>query len=132
GELVRHLNQHPLDADSREQLAVIYADHYHRLDLAAGELNQLAETPGHPAKSVAHWLNLLADLQIRGGADYETISPTLKKIVDRFPGTAVAELALSRLNHLRLELKGQQETPGVKLGVYEQNIGLKHKSGSSH
>jgi hypothetical protein len=26
---------------------------------------------------------------------------------------------------LKIELKGQQETPGIKLGVYEQNIGLK-------
>ncbi len=44
---------------------------------------------------------------------------------------AVAELAQSRLNHLRLEIKGQQEeTPGTKLGVYEQNIGLKY--GSPH
>lgn len=130
GELVSHLNQHPLDTEAREQLAVIYANHYHRLDLAAGELNQLAETPGHPAKSVAHWLNLLADLQIRGGADFDAVGPTLKKITDRFPGTAVAEMAQSRLNHLKLELKGQQETPGVKLGVYEQNIGLKY--GSPH
>src|SRR6185437_4107317 len=29
-ELVRHLHAHPLDAESREKLAVIYADHYNR------------------------------------------------------------------------------------------------------
>jgi len=29
---------------------------------------------------------------------------------------------------LKLELKGQQKTPGVQLGVYEQNIGLKYGS----
>ena len=36
--------------------------------------------------------------------------------------------AQSRLNHLRLEPKGQKETPDIKPGVYEQNIGLKHGS----
>jgi hypothetical protein len=40
----------------------------------------------------------------------------------------VAQSAQSRINHLNLELKGRQkaETPNVKLGVYEQNIGLKY------
>ena len=76
---------------------------------------------------MAHWLNLLADLQIRSGADYDTVRPTLEKIIEHFPGVAVAELAQSRLNVLKLEIKGQQEeSPGKKLGVYEQNIGLKY------
>ena len=128
GELVKHLAQHPLDTEAREKLAVIYANHYHRLDLAAGELNQLAEMPGHPPRSVAHWLNLLADLQVHGGADYDTVRPTLERIATRFPGSAAAELARSRLAHLKLEIKGQKETPGIKPGVYEQNIGLKYGS----
>jgi hypothetical protein len=122
---VKHLEQHPLDTEVREKLAVIYADHYKRLDLATLELNQLIEEPNQPTRHVAHWLNLLADLQIRLGADYETVRPTLEKIMERFPDLAVAEMARTRLDRLKLELKGQKETPGVKLGVYEQNIGLK-------
>jgi len=125
---VKHLEQHPLDTEVREKLAVIYADHYKRLDLATLELNQLIEQPNQPIKHVAHWLNLLADLQIRLGADYETVRPTLGKIVERFPGLSVAEMARTRLDRLKFELRGQQETPGVKLGVYEQNIGLKYGS----
>lgn len=125
---VKHLEQHPLDAEAREKLAVIYADHYHRLDLAAGELNQLIQIPEQPPKHVAHWLNLLADLQVRSGADYDTVRATLERIIERFPGSVVAERAQSRLNHLRLELKGQKETPDIKPGVYEQNIGLKGRS----
>jgi hypothetical protein len=77
---------------------------------------------------VAHWLNLLADLQIRLGADYETVRLTLGKIIERFPDLAVAEMAQTRLGRLKFELNGQKETPGVKLGVYEQNIGLKRGS----
>jgi hypothetical protein len=56
------------------------------------------------------------------------VRPTLEKIIEHFPGMAVAELAQSRLNCLKLEIKGKKETPDVKLGVYEQNIGLKYGS----
>ena len=128
-DYVKHLEQHPLDTEAREKLAIVYAAHYKRLDLATSELAQLINQPNQPSKQVAHWLNLLADLQIRSGADYETVRPTLEKIIEHFPGLAVAELAQSRLNVLKLEIKGQkEETPGVKLGVYEQNIGLKSRS----
>jgi hypothetical protein len=124
-DFVKHLERHPQDTDAREKLAVIYARHYKRPDLASLELEQLINEPEQPAKRVAHWLNLLADLQINGGADYCTVRDTLLKIVERFPGSAVAEIAQSRLSRVKLEIKGKEETPGKKLGVYEQNIGLK-------
>ena len=128
---VKHLEQHPLDTEAREKLAILYAAHYKRLDLATNELAQLINEPNQPPKHVAHWLNLLADLQIRSGANYETVRPILEKIIEGFPNMAVAELARTRLAHLKLEIKGQkEETPGTKLGVYEQNIGLKY--GSRH
>jgi tetratricopeptide (TPR) repeat protein len=127
-DYVKHLAQHPLDTEVREKLAIVYADHYQRLDLATGELEQLIEEPNQRSKRVAHWLNLLADLQIRHGADYDTVRGTLEKIVERFPDLAVAEMARTRLGRLKIELKGHKETPDVKLGVYEQNIGLKYGS----
>ncbi|HEX3856891.1 MAG TPA: tetratricopeptide repeat protein [Verrucomicrobiae bacterium] len=127
-DLVKHLEQYPLDTEAREKLAIIYARHYKRLDLATLELAQLINEPNHPVKRVAHWLNLLADLQVHGGADYETVRETLQKIVERFPGLPVASLARSRLGRLKFEIKGQKKTPGKQLGVYEQNIGLKYGS----
>ena len=127
-DYVKHLAQHPLDTEVREKLAIVYADHYQRLDLATGELEQMIEEPNQPTKRVAHWLNLLADLQIRHGADYDIVRGTLEKIVERFSDLAVAEMARTRLGHLKTELKGHQATPDVKLGVYEQNIGLKYGS----
>jgi tetratricopeptide (TPR) repeat protein len=126
GDYVKHLAQHPLDTEVREKLAIIYADNYQRLDMAAGELEQLIEEPNQPPKRVAHWLNLLADLQIRHGADYDTVRGTLEKIVERFPDLAAAEMARTRLGRLKLEVKAHQATPNVKLGAYEQNIGLKY------
>jgi tetratricopeptide (TPR) repeat protein len=122
---VKHLEQHPLDTEVREKLAILYAQHFKRLDLATMELAQLINEPNQSPKRVAHWLNLLADLQIHGGADYETVRATLEKIVAQFPDLPVAAIARSRLGRLKIELKGQQETASVKLGVYEQNIGLK-------
>ncbi len=125
-DYVKHLEQHPQDKEAREKLAIIYARHYQRLDLATQELEQLINEPDQQTKHVAHWLNLLADLQIAGGADYDTVRATLGKIAERFPGLAAGDIAQSRLGRLKLEIKGKQETPGVKLGVYEQNIGLKY------
>jgi len=125
-DFVKQLEQHPLDTEAREKLAILYATHYHRLDLAAQELKQLAGQPDQPARHVAHWLNLLADLQIRAGADYDTVRPTLEKIIESFPDLPAAELARSRLNHLKLEIKGQAAaSENKKLGTYEQDIGLK-------
>jgi tetratricopeptide (TPR) repeat protein len=127
-DFVKHLELHPDDTEAREKLAIIYARHYQRLDLATLELKQLIEQPKQPAKRVAHWLNLLADLQINGGVDYEIVRATLEKIVEQFPDMAVAEMARNRLGRLKFELKGKKATPNVKLGVYEQNIGLKYGS----
>ena len=125
-DYVKHLAQHPQDTDAREKLAVIYAEHYRRLDMATLELNQLIDTPNQPPKRVAHWLNLLANLQFKCGADCDTVRGTLEQIVERFPGHPVAEIAQSRLSRLNLEFKGKEEAAGKQLGVYEQDIGLKY------
>jgi tetratricopeptide (TPR) repeat protein len=125
-EYVKHLGRHPLDTDAREKLALIYAGHYQRLDLAADQLEQMIQQPNQPGRLVVHWLNLLADLQVRSGADYATVKQTLERIIDREPTLAAAEIARSRLARLKLELKANQTKDSVKMGAYEQNIGLKH------
>jgi len=129
-DYVKHLELHPLDTEAREKLAVIYADHFERLDMAAEQLEQLITHPNQPAKRVAHWLNLLADLQLKHGANYDAIRATLQRIMEMFPHTALAELASSRIVYLRLELKGKEKSQAVKLGSYEDDVGL--KGGSPH
>ena len=124
-EYVSQLEKHPLDTEAREKLALIYADHYGRLDLAADQLEQLISAPNQPARRVVHWLNFLADLQVRHGAGYETVRQTLMRIIERFPGAAAAQTAQNRLDHLRLELKVQQKSQTVRLGSYEKDAGLK-------
>jgi tetratricopeptide (TPR) repeat protein len=125
---VKHLEQHPHDSEVREKLAVIYARDFQRLDLATLELAQLINEPRHSAKQIAGWLNQLANFQVELGADTETVMATLGKIVEQFPDLPVADLARRRLERVKLEIKGQQKMTGVKLGVYEQNIGLKYGS----
>jgi tetratricopeptide (TPR) repeat protein len=124
-EYVKHLEIHPLDTHAREQLAMLYADHYHRLDLALAELEQLVQQPKQPPKQVVRWLNLMADLQIKEGADYDQVQPTLQRIVDQFPELAAAENTRRRLDALKLELKAKSTGRQVRLGIYEQNLGLK-------
>jgi TolA-binding protein len=126
-ELVSHLQVHPLDAEARERLAIIYADHYNRLDLAADQLDQLIAHPNQPQKRVVQWVNKLADLQIRHGANYDTVRATLQRIIDLYPGSPPAEVAASRIALVKLELKGQEKITDVKMGTYEQDIGLKMK-----
>jgi tetratricopeptide (TPR) repeat protein len=126
---VKQLAQHPHDAEVREKLATIYARDFKRLDLAAIELEQLINEPRHSPKQIAHWLNLLASFQVELGADVATVTATLERIVERFSDSAAAEVASRRLARINLEFHGKKEkTPGVKLGVYEQNIGLKYGS----
>lgn len=130
-EYVAHLEQHPLDTDARERLAILYADHYQRLDLATDQLEQMAATENQPHKLIVRWLNLLADLQVRHGADYETVKNTLQRIIDLDPDLAAAETARKRMALLKLEIKGKAQNQSVRLGTYEQNLGLKGVRGSS-
>jgi tetratricopeptide (TPR) repeat protein len=124
-EYVQHLQQHPLDTDVRERLAVLYADHYQRLDLATDQLEQMISLPNQQGRLIVRWLNQLADLQVRNGVDYETIKKTLERIIELDPNLAAAETARKRIALLKLELKAKQDKQAVKLGTYEQNIGLK-------
>jgi outer membrane protein assembly factor BamD (BamD/ComL family) len=126
--LVKHLEAHPLDNESREQLALTYADHYKRLDLAADQLEQLIGAPNQQPKHVVRWLNLLADLQVRLGGDQEKTRATLQRIIELYPNSAAAEGAIKRVAYLKLEQNSQQKSQAIKLGNYDQNIGLQGKT----
>jgi hypothetical protein len=127
-DYVNHLRQHPLDAEVREKLAMIYANHYQRLDMALDQLEQLVQQPNSPAKSVVKWLNLMADLKMQHNAGFERVQETLQRIINLYPGQPAADNARRRLDILRLELKAKEGSRVVKLGTYEQNIGLKGRA----
>jgi len=64
-------------------------------------------------------------LQTRHGANYETVRATLERIIEKFPTIAAAEQARTRIDLLALSFKTKAGRPGIKMGTYEQNIGLK-------
>lgn len=123
--LVAHLADYPLDADAREELAGIYAKHYQRIDLAADQFEELILSPGTSQKQIARWLNMLADWHILLRSERAAIVEVLHRIVELFPGTAVAANAKSRIAYLENELRKNKTSQAVKLGSYEGNIGLK-------
>jgi hypothetical protein len=122
---IKRLDEFPADNEARERLAVLYAEHYQRLDLAEQQLEQLVAVPNQPPRQVVHWLNLIADLQVKVGGDVERARQTLQRIPEIFPKSAYAENALNRIAYLNLEAKGQQKSQAVKLGSYEKYLGLK-------
>ena len=129
-KLVEHLERFPADMEARERLALLYAEHYQRLDLAADQIEQIIAQPGQPMKNVAHCLNLLADIHVKHAADYDSARVALDRIIELYPKFAVAENARQRIAHLRLELKAHENKEAVKIGDYEQNIGLKRFRGT--
>jgi tetratricopeptide (TPR) repeat protein len=122
--LVRHLEEHPGDSEARERLALIYADHYQRLDLATDQLEELILQPNAPVRQIVHWLNLLADIRIKYAGDLTGARDALQRIVDLFSRSAAAETARSRIAHLPLELRARQKSQALRMGSYESNVGL--------
>ena len=123
--LVRHLQAHPADVEAREQLAEIYAHHYQRTDLAIDQLEQLIASPGATQKEIVHWLNTRVDFHRDIDQNEAAARTTLERIMTLFPGSAAAGLAESRLMHLTGEFRKNRKSQVLKLGSYEDNVGLK-------
>jgi hypothetical protein len=113
--LRRHLITHPQDHEARERLALIYADDLGHRRWAVSEIETLLAQPHAPPKSVARWLHLLADVHIRNAGDEDGARAALARIIQSFPGTALAANAQSRLDHLKLELRARSTTSRLGL-----------------
>ncbi len=124
-ELATHLHSHPHDNHAREQLAMIYAEHFHRVDLAAEQLEELIAQPEQPAKHVAQWLHLLAFFHVKHGENLALADAALVRIQELFPGTLYAEQAAQRRARLKNESHGNEKTEVLHLGAYEKDLGLK-------
>jgi hypothetical protein len=127
--LVSQLEKHPADVESREKLAMLYADAAARPDLAVDQLEQLISLRVESARHVSRWLNLLATVHAHFANDVPAAEEALRRIIDRFPNTAMANEAVTRLASIALEAKGNQQTAAKTLGAYEKQIGLKKSYG---
>lgn len=123
--LTAHLAEHPLDAEARERLAMLYADELGAPERAVPELEILIGQPARPPRLVARWLHLLADVQLHRLGNVEAARTALERIAQRFPGTALAENAQHRLDCLSVELAGKKTSRTLRLGSYEDDLGLK-------
>jgi len=128
--LVRHLEQFPDDWTALEQLADIYERKWNRRDLATDVWEKLIQLTTATPRQTAQWLNLLADLQLRSPNGAGAARLTLERIGQRFPGTPWAEQAESRIRLLGLDQRAKAAPRVIRLGTYEQNIGLKRGDAS--
>lgn len=126
-EYVKQLELHPHDNDAREQLALIYAREFGRLDLARDQLKQLINYTHQNVRDVERWLNLLATLEIELAQDVDEARKALQRIVELFPDTAAAAQANYRMTRLATEVQEKEKSQGLKLGSYERYLGLKKR-----
>ncbi|MCX8107685.1 MAG: hypothetical protein N3G20_02660, partial [Verrucomicrobiae bacterium] len=114
-ELVAQLEKYPRDNQTREELAILYAEGFSRVDLAAEQLEQLISQEHVPPKQIVRWLNLLADLQIRHSGDLQAARGTLERIVNLFPNSPAAGQAQRKIKTLSLALRGRHNPSSVSL-----------------
>jgi len=108
-ELLAQLEAHPLDTEARQRLALVYAEGLERPEWAVCEIERLIAQPSQSSRQIARWLHLLADVHIRCSHDEEAARAALTRILQAYPDSAVAANAQSRLDVLKLEVRGQRK-----------------------
>ncbi|HTH48801.1 MAG TPA: tetratricopeptide repeat protein [Candidatus Limnocylindria bacterium] len=123
--LLAHLEQFPDDWEAREKLARLYLDHWRRPDLAADQFERLINQPAAPTRQVVNWLNDLADVLLNSPEGVPAARLALERIGQKYPGSQWEAQARSRISLLGLDQRAKSLPKTLKLGNYEQNIGLK-------
>jgi tetratricopeptide (TPR) repeat protein len=123
--LQQQLQVHPLDAEARERLAMLYADELGEPEQAVVELEILIGQPARPPRMTARWLNLLADVYLHRVGDVDAGRAALRRITLKFPESGLAENAQHRIDCLSVETAGKKTSRTIKLGSYEDDLGLK-------
>jgi hypothetical protein len=111
--------------EAREQLAKIYADHYQRIDLAADQIEALIASPGAAPRDMVRWLNMLVDFHVQIDQDHAACAAALQRVIELAPKSAAAEQARTRMAYIETEMRKNRKSQALKLGSYDENIGLK-------
>jgi hypothetical protein len=93
-------------------------------------LERLINQPGASPRQVAHWLGDLAEVQMKSPDGLHMARLSLERIGQKFPGSQWAEQAQMRIHMLGLDQRAKSTPKTLKLGSYEQNIGLKRGDSS--
>lgn len=107
--LVRWLADHPNDTEAREQLGSAYAELDGLPDRGVAQLEWLILQPNATPRQLEAWYHKMADLRVRYGGDAEGARDALQRLMEAVPGTAVSAKAQSRLDHLKLEVRGRSK-----------------------
>ena len=99
-ECLKQLEKHPLDNQTREQLARVYFNRYGKPDLAWEELNKLFANPFQQPRDLARWLNLMADWHLEKN-NPDGARQCLQQVIARFPDLPFAEEAQARLTRMQ-------------------------------
>lgn len=123
--LVEHLKQFPEDWEARERLARLYVDPLGHLRLATEELELLIAQTSVSARHMVRWFNELADLYLKTPDGIPAARLALERLIARFPDSGWSAQAEARIRHLGIDQKSREVARTIKLGQYEQRIGLK-------
>jgi hypothetical protein len=90
------------------------------MELFDGALALCASSP----RDTSRWLNLKADYAVQHAADMELAAATLRRVVERFPGTAFAIAAEQRIARLGSEGGRHTTREAVKVPKFRSDLGL--------
>lgn len=107
-QYLAQLEAHPDDWDTREKLAVHYVEHYQNVPCAIDELETLMKSRLATKDDRCRWLHMIADWQVRVGRDAEAARATLKRIIEKYPGTAHASRAEQAMHYLQTGNSGKE------------------------
>jgi tetratricopeptide (TPR) repeat protein len=106
-EYIQQLNEHPLDLETRENLALLYANHYQRLDMAIDQLETMVTFRNQAPRQIVKWLNLMADLHIKLSGSIPDAKACLDRVCQLFPDSPHEAQARKRIHLLGREKKGR-------------------------
>lgn len=106
-EYIQQLKEHPLDLETRENLALLYANQYGRLDMAIDQLETMVTFRNQAPRQIVKWLNLMADLHIKLAGSIPDAKACLERICQLFPNSAHEAQARKRIHLLGREKKGR-------------------------
>ena len=116
---------HPDSINNREELAALYLGEGKEPAIALKQYEYLLALPGTTIHQKTAWLNKIADIQLKSGESYETISSTLEQIIALDPRAAPAARAQQRISYLPIELRSaNRKTKRLQLGSYDDELGL--------
>ncbi len=130
-DLMAHLIEHPKNFAARKELVRRLAFEEDEPEDAIKWLQEALEIPHQSHRQRAGWYDMLVDIQIKKLANLDAAKMTLTRFIDEDPQSGMADLARKRILTLRRELDVLSQKDPIKLGEYEQDIGLKTKRKTS-